>query len=155
VNTDTLPNGGVAWQTDSGRLGIWLARSGVLVVALQGHGARAFAQPILEAYDQIPRPEPVHLFFDLEHLVDYDPPLRTELVLHFFPDRQRIRATHVLLRPHPSGTKMGAAISAFRGTVDIVEDRMQFEALLDERLLSEGVREFSSSSLRNFASSRG
>jgi hypothetical protein len=50
---------------------------------------------------------------------------------------------------------MGAAISAFRGTVDIVEDRMQFEALLDERLLSEGVREFSSSSLRNFASSRG
>lgn len=151
MDTDPLPNGGTAWRTDRGCLGIWLPGPGVLVVALHGHGGRVFAEPILGAYEQLARPGPVYLFFDFECLVDYDPPLRTELVLHFFPDRQRIRATHLLLRPHPSGTKMSAAASAFRGIVDIIEDRKQFEDVLDQRLSSERNRGFASGVLSAFA----
>lgn len=151
MNSSQLAHGGTAWRTDRGGLAIWRQVSGVLVVAMYGVGSRDFAPRIVEAYEQIARPTPVQLFFDFEHLIGYDPPLRTELVLHFLPDRQRIRATHVLVKPHSSGTMMGAAVNAFRGVVDVIEERQRFEALLDERLSAEGVHDFSRTTLAAFA----
>jgi hypothetical protein len=147
VETERLPQRGTACQTARGGIGVWVPHASLLVVALRGHGEAAFAAPIVDAYEQLAKGGPVHLFFDAEDLTNYDSPLRTELTARFFPDRARLASFEVLVRSRLVAMGVSVANLALGGVVKMSADRAHFKARLDACVFENRIVGFSSNVL--------
>lgn len=148
VQQSALPQRGTCWRTSRGCVAIWTPFPTLLVVALQNQGEGAFAAPILSAYRAMKREAGrLHLFFDAEHLTNYDSALRTSLTAGFFSGRDRLQEFQVLLGSKIVAMGVSVANLALGGIVSVTNDRQSFRSALDGTLYSLGVQGFSSNIL--------
>ncbi len=146
METGALPQGGTAWATARGRLGIWVPSPTVLVVALRGFGDASFAEPILKALDTLSKRDSLHLFVDADGFVNYQSSLRTQLTTGFFAHRRRL-SLQVMLSSKLVAIGVSVANLALGGIVTTTTDRAHFMAKLDACVFENRVVGFSSSTL--------
>lgn len=149
VDQRALPQNGVAWRTDRGCLGLWLPCPQVLVLSLQGYGDADFATSTLTAYETLAQSGPIHLFADLESLVNYDSRLRTEVTARLLADRERFGALRVLVKSKIVAMGVSVANLALGGIIDVTSDPEAFKASLDTCLFDNRVVGFSSNALQS------
>jgi len=144
-----LPQHGTCWRTSRGSVALWTPAATLLIIVLRDHGDGELAAPVLETYRAMPREEQLHLFFDAEHMVNYDSALRTTLTAGLLPDRTRLAIIHVLAQSKM--VAMGASVVnlALGGLLSVTNQRQVFCAALDRALLSQNARGFSSNVLES------
>jgi hypothetical protein len=149
VDQRALPQGGVAWRTERGCMGLWVPCPQVLVISFQGHGDAELTAPAVAAYETLDHSGLVHLFVDAENLVNYDSRLRTDLTARFFPDRERFGAFKVLVKSKI--VAMGASVAnlALGGIIDILNGPETFKSGLETCLFEKRVVGFSSNALQS------
>lgn len=147
MEKSSLPQRGMCWRTPRGCVAVWRPAPAILVVALQNHGEASFVEPVVDAYRSMQAEGHIHLFFDAEHLTNYDSPLRAGLTTAFLPDRHRLEGFHVLLRSKIVAMGVSVANLALGGIVSVTNHRQTFRTALDSTLFALAVKGFSSNVL--------
>lgn len=138
-----LPNGGAAYVSNKGRIGIWLPARGLLIVRLDGHGDAELAAPIVEAIDEsLRRARRVRVFFEAEKLQTYDSALRTELTRRLREDLDRFEGIHVLVASRMVAMGVSVASLALDGKVTSHSEHDAFMGVLKTELARCGLAAF-------------
>lgn len=123
------------WRTSRGELEIWIPRPAVIVIRFSGHGDNAFVEPIVSrvqrAVDSGVRPS---VFDDWERALSYDPRARLEMTRYAMSVRDRVRATHVLVRSKLLSMTVSLVNRALDNRFRIYSDRQEFECALGQAL---------------------
>jgi hypothetical protein len=143
VERQVLPNGGVAYVSAQGRIGIWLPARGLLIVRLSGHGHAELAVPIIEAIDEsLRRARRVSVFFEAGKLQTYDSALRTELTQRLRKDLDRFESIHVLVASKMVAMGVSVASLALDGKVTSHSEHDAFMDALKTALALGGLAAF-------------
>jgi len=145
VDPVSLPFDGAGFESPKGRLAIWTPAPALLIVQMSGHGSKAFAAPIIAAFERLlANGARLFVFFDLFEMPTYDSELRTSLTGRFFDDRARFAEFHVLSSSKLTAMGVSVANLALGGIITSHLERAPFSIVLDAMLSKQGVSHFSS-----------
>jgi hypothetical protein len=146
VESVALPCDGTGFRSPKGRLGIWTPAPDLLILRMTDQGDKAFAGPIIHAFDEISKRSRQHrLFFDLETMTTYDSELRTRLTARFYEDRLNIAAFHVLVGSKLTAMGVSVANLALGGIITSHSSRVPFVLALDAAIAASKAVGFESS----------
>jgi hypothetical protein len=123
--------GGSEWTTERGRLSLWSAAP-LLIMQFSGHGEGEFATPLLTRFDALTDSfGPIHIFFDLSALENYDSALRTRVTQHFQREVERIGSLHVCARSKIVAMGVAVVNLALGGIITSHRERSELLAVID------------------------
>ena len=97
-----------------------------------GHGEGEFATPLLASFDALTDSfGPIHVFFDLSPLQNYDSALRMQVTEHFRRDLERIGSLHVCARAKIVAMGVAVVNLALGGIITSYRERTDLLAAID------------------------
>jgi hypothetical protein len=130
----TLSSGGRGLENARGAIGVW-ARAPILLAQMIGYGDGRFADPIIAGFDELAIGKlPIHIFFEMGAMENYDSALRTRLTSHFSQHRGKIAALNVFTRSKLVAMGVSVANLALGGLITSHANLAAFQAALDRKL---------------------